>query len=154
MAQGSPVFPEFPLRLPPFSRRTCRGSWRPAALPCFLWSPPRPRRPARVPLVSPEVPCPGALPQEEAWGVDKLSRAPVPPPGSLQGFLGAWARSCVSSVHRLPVPSSAFLHLGTHTRQVSWARPHPLGVTGTLAPTLVASIAHHFLFCFLEGCLL
>ena len=74
MAQGSPVFPEFPLRLSLFSCRTCRGLWRPAALPYFLWSP----RPL------PPLPCSSSsrLPRSAlSWG---------PAPG---GSLGGWTSS-------------------------------------------------------------
>ena len=154
MAQGSPVFPEFPLRLSLVVEPAvaCGG---PQLCPIFSGVPaPCPRCPARVPLVSPEVPCPGALPQEEAWGGGQAlpgSCASSRQPAGLSGHMGQVLCFLCSQT-----PRSVF-------RFPPLGHSHPAGLMGSASPTWghrhlgpssVASIAHHFLFCFLVGCLL
>ena len=89
MARGSSVFPESPLQLFLFGRRTCRCCWRPAALPSFLWSP----RP--LPLCPAEVPCPRRKPGGGGQAPAGLLR---PLQAAFRAFWAHRPGPCVSSV--------------------------------------------------------
>lgn len=69
MAQGSSVFPDSLCGCLSLVVEPAGARGGPQLCPVFSGVPaPCPLCPARGPLVSPEVPCPGALPQKQAWG--------------------------------------------------------------------------------------